>query len=539
MSKRPFVLGVSTGLALTVAMGFGALMWAGAISAAGTSLRLGDAVRGALARRDASPATGALVAQANEDDMSAEADETGADEADRDASAAMRTLPARKMFRKARPSIALTHARAIHLGDEPGVLVAGVDPEGAAAAAGLARGNVITAIDGEAVDHLADLHERLAEREAGETVTLSVTHGDEARELTVTLDEDEKAGLLGFAPCGGGMMAFPVPEVLELHEFGSTDGEAVVAGVEEGSGAEAAGLDEGDVITAVDGAEVEGSAALAELIGSRAPGETVSLSVRSADDETREVEATLGAHPEDPERAFLGVMLGHSITIESGMLPEGLPGGGHWFDHEGMLPFEWHGEDGLSFEFGEDMAHFEMDAFEGLEALAVDGRLEGAVVHGFTEEGPASEAGLAGGDLITAIDGQAIDGAEALVEALSSRAPGETVALTVARKGESDALTFEATLGARPDDEAAGWLGVEVGTVQVRFDGEGGIDVESHIGGLRDHLRQMLRGEGDERPTFIIKGEEGLRRFRLRMAPGGVEHEAPPAVIEIDRSGEA
>lgn len=65
-------------------------------------------------------------------------------------------------------------------------------------------------------------------------------------------------------------------------------------------------------------------------------------------------------------------------------------------------------------------------------------------------DGPADEAGLRIGDLIVAIDGEEIDSDTPLLNLLFDYAPGDTVALTVDRDGES--LTIEIVLGERPTD---------------------------------------------------------------------------------------
>ncbi|MWV48430.1 trypsin-like serine protease [Rathayibacter sp. VKM Ac-2803] len=54
----------------------------------------------------------------------------------------------------------------------------------------------------------------------------------------------------------------------------------------------------------------------------------------------------------------------------------------------------------------------------------------GAVVSGVVTDGPAARAGLAAGDVITAVDGTAIASADALSADLAQREPGESVTLT-------------------------------------------------------------------------------------------------------------
>lgn len=89
-------------------------------------------------------------------------------------------------------------------------------------------------------------------------------------------------------------------ETLERGKLGvstqpATDGSAgaMVADVESGSAADEAGLVRGDVIVAVDGDAVKGSAELAARIQAEQPGDQITLEVRR-DGETLELEATLG-----------------------------------------------------------------------------------------------------------------------------------------------------------------------------------------------------------------------------------------------------
>jgi S1-C subfamily serine protease len=65
-------------------------------------------------------------------------------------------------------------------------------------------------------------------------------------------------------------------------------------------------------------------------------------------------------------------------------------------------------------------------------------------------DSPAAEAGLEADDIITAIDGQAIDREHPLDLVLLTHAPGDTVTLTVLRDGASQSI--EVTLGTRPAD---------------------------------------------------------------------------------------
>jgi S1-C subfamily serine protease len=89
---------------------------------------------------------------------------------------------------------------------------------------------------------------------------------------------------------------------------------------------------------------------------------------------------------------------------------------------------------------------------------------EGVLVNEVVEGGPADEAGLKGGDtsatiegasirlggdVITEVDGEKVNGMEEVINAVNSASPGDKMELTIDRDG--DTRTVEVTLGVRPD----------------------------------------------------------------------------------------
>ena len=74
----------------------------------------------------------------------------------------------------------------------------------------------------------------------------------------------------------------------------------------------------------------------------------------------------------------------------------------------------------------------------------------GQVVVEVLDGTPAAEAGLLVGDVITAVDGEAIDGRTSLLDLLLEREPGDSVALTVDRSGSEQEI--EVVLGQRPPE---------------------------------------------------------------------------------------
>jgi membrane-associated protease RseP (regulator of RpoE activity) len=98
------------------------------------------------------------------------------------------------------------------------------------------------------------------------------------------------------------------PELFEreFELFGERLFGAEVRYVEPGSPADSAGLEEGDVITAVDGQAVEMSNPLDQLLQRYRPDDIVEITYWHGDQE-RQVRVRLGQHPEYENRAYLGI----------------------------------------------------------------------------------------------------------------------------------------------------------------------------------------------------------------------------------------
>jgi serine protease Do len=85
--------------------------------------------------------------------------------------------------------VAVKMRRAVGLPESPGVLVRGVAEDGAAAAAGVFQGDMITKIGDTEVADIDDLHEALQAAPVGEPFSLTVLRGDETIELEATISE--------------------------------------------------------------------------------------------------------------------------------------------------------------------------------------------------------------------------------------------------------------------------------------------------------------------------------------------------------------
>jgi S1-C subfamily serine protease len=321
-----------------------------------------------------------------------------------------------------RMSDAFPVVRAQAIQTEAGIVIASVAPDSPAAEAGVARGDILLAIDDDLLENTGDLVHYLGDLEPGDEVELTVLHGDDQRTLTATLGERDGRAYLGLVPCGG------LPRSISVHL--GTSGASIVEVLPD-SPAEDAGLEAGDVILAVDGQELDSEHALADLIASYEPGDTVTLEVKRPGEEPNDVTVQLGEHPENEDVAHLGVRyvpIPHVEAAPDVVVP--------FYDHE----------------------EFELDELPF--ALPRHLTVNGLVIVRIAEDSPAFAAGLKTGDVIAAIDGEPIESWQALVDALAGREPGDRVSLTVQPRGDEEEREIEVELGEHPDEEGKAYLGV-------------------------------------------------------------------------------
>jgi S1-C subfamily serine protease len=313
----------------------------------------------------------------------------------------------------------------------PGIVIAAVVSDSPAAKAGLVRGDILLEVDGETVDSFVELVGLLEGYEPGDEVQLTILHGDDERTLPVTLGEQEGKPYLGVVHCGGRIG--PGPMVL-IH---AGEPGAMIVEVEPDSPADAAGLEAGDVIVAVDGETLDLENTLADVIATHEPGDTVTLEVAQPGEETRDVTVELGEHPEEEGKAYLGI------------------------NYRPALPsYTWEGE-ALPFEGRWRHVQPFLHGLPGIESK------QGVIVQSVAEDGPADAAGLRRGELITAIDGDPIEGPQNLVGAIAEHEPGDQVTLTVLQPGkdgeEDEERQVKVTLAEHPEKDGEAYLGVQIG----------------------------------------------------------------------------
>jgi serine protease Do len=176
------------------------------------------------------------------------------------------------------------------------------------------------------------------------------------------------------------------------------------------SPAEKAGLRQGDVILRIDGENVTSVRKLNRVVGEIAPDQTVRLSI-SRNGSEQELTATMGRRSNNTFTRLL----------------KNNPGGWEW---EGPM---LNGDDFAFSLFGG--RRIGISTTELTKQLAdyfgIAGG-QGVLVTSVSDDGPAAKAGLKAGDVITAVDGEAVDSTGDISRLVNNKKDGE-VTLTIVR----------------------------------------------------------------------------------------------------------
>ena len=192
------------------------------------------------------------------------------------------------------------------------------------------------------------------------------------------------------------------------------------------SPAEKAGLRKVDVVLRIDGENITSVRKLNRIVSELAPDQSVKISVSRGGSE-QEVTATIGKR---------------SNTSFAGDLFRGQPRVWKW---EGMEPREWKFEGPLRdrlLENNGDLTFMLSNSRRiGVSTMELTRQLadyfgiaggKGALVTSVTDDGPAAKAGVRAGDVITAVDGEAIDSPGDISRVINRKKEGD-VTLTVIR----------------------------------------------------------------------------------------------------------
>jgi len=154
-------------------------------------------------------------------------------------------------------------ARAFEREDTRGALVAAVVPDSPAARAGLRTGDLVLRFDGHAVATPRDLSRAVARAKPGEDVSIELLRQGRSRTVSARVERNATASLAradgqSAAPDEAlGLALAPLsPEARRRLELDDSVSGALVVGVKAGGSADASGVEPGDVIVAVDRANV-------------------------------------------------------------------------------------------------------------------------------------------------------------------------------------------------------------------------------------------------------------------------------------------
>lgn len=156
---------------------------------------------------------------------------------------------------------------------EKGALVSDLTPESPADKAGLQPGDIITAVDSQAIEFSSDVVEYVSSRPIGSKVAVKLLREGKERVINVALGElppgeeerDEASAPETLEPLGMALQTL-TPELARLLGMPPRSQGVVVTDVVKGSVAEKAGLGEGDLVTEIDRKVVAGAAAAAKVL---------------------------------------------------------------------------------------------------------------------------------------------------------------------------------------------------------------------------------------------------------------------------------
>jgi len=228
------------------------------------------------------------------------------------------------------------------------------------------------------------------------------------------------------------------------------DDGARVIGIIDDTGAEAAGLEDGDLIVGLNGNEIRSTRDLSRQMRNLQPGDRVDVEVLR-DGERQSFTAELGENPH--HYAFDWHDDGdHSFTFDFDVegLQEHLQEMG---EHLEDMDFEELGRN-FSFQFSRSSK-----PVLGVQVVQPTAELRqfvggpddaGVLIGKVLPDTPAEQAGLQVGDLIVALDDKEIEDADDLIRALR-HTQGQTIALELVRDGRT--ITVDAFIPEREEEE--------------------------------------------------------------------------------------
>ena len=239
------------------------------------------------------------------------------------------------------------------------------------------------------------------------------------------------------------------PDIAAQEGITGTTG-ALVREVAAGSPAEQAGLKQGDVVTAVNGQPVDNQNDLRTRVSNFKPNDEITLTVvkgtANGPTDRHDVKVKLGERSAAQSFNF-------QIPFGSNGLPA-LP-----FGNNGLptLPFGNNGQPGQPNATPAANGPYLGVEYESITAdVAARENItgtHGALITTVVAASPAAKAGLKAGDVISAVDGQAIDATNELRTIVANHKPGDDITLTIVTgtaNGPTNQHDVKITLAARP-----------------------------------------------------------------------------------------
>ncbi len=282
--------------------------------------------------------------------------------------------------------------------ESDGVRVTGVF--GAAAAAGVEENDIIIEIDGSEIQSVEDIGEAKESRQVGDVMRVTVKRDGEARTIAITMtgEQAKSVSRMEEEPHQKGFLGVYTEEIDdELADRLGLESQLGVylKEVVPGSGADVAGLKSGDVITHIEGRELDAAWELGEALAEFSPGEKV----------------------------LVGYLRGLQPAIASVELTEKI-------EHN-PKPTRWK----------------QVKVEDPYLGVHLDNEGRGVLITRIIEGEGAEAAGLQVGDRIVSFDRTDVETFEGLVELIRQHMPGDEVRLEILR-GE-DIQRVSATLGSR------------------------------------------------------------------------------------------
>ena len=280
-----------------------------------------------------------------------------------------------------------------------------------AAQAGLLPGDVIQAVDSQAVTLQMPLSALLAPHLPGDLVLFVIVRKGVTNTLPVTLGI-RPASAATETPFVPGSNGTPAGGYLGIGLAAVQPGFQIVK-VDPGSGAAQAGIKVGDMVVSMDGQPINSTAQARALIGTHAPGTTMHISIQRGT-QTLTITATLGSVP--------GAA---TPTSPASSTPTSMPTGATTASPTATST------PGVRLGVTYDVLTAGLATARSLSVTS------GALITSVAPGSPADIAGIKVGDVITAVDDNPVDIQHPLSSRISGYHDGDTFVLTVTRADQT------------------------------------------------------------------------------------------------------